>query len=414
MTTTDSGLPAAGARPDAQTLREWEDAYGSSNYKPLPVVLSHGKGARLFDIEGRAYIDMLSAYSAVSHGHGHPRILRALAAQAERLCMTSRAFRNDQLGPFLKELCELTGMARALPMNTGAEAVETAIKIARKWAYAIKNVPNDTAEIVAFTDNFHGRTTTIVGMSTSAKSRDHFGPFTPGFRVLPYGDIDAVRAAVGERTAMVLVEPIQGEAGVRIPPDGFLRELRAICDKTRTLLVFDEIQTGLGRCGRMFCHEYEDVRPDAMCLGKALGGGVLPISAVVSTEEVLGLFKPGEHGSTFGGNPLACACAREAMRVLVEEDLPGRAARLGERLIAGLRKVATPRVVDVRGRGLLTAIELAPGEPGARTICERLMNEGVLAKETRDTTIRFAPPLVITEEELDDAIGRIGKVLAEA
>ncbi|MCZ7586872.1 MAG: ornithine--oxo-acid transaminase [Deltaproteobacteria bacterium] len=398
--------------PDAKTLMEIADAYGSNNYRPLPVVIARGEGVFLYDVDDRRYMDMLSAYSAVSHGHSHPRMVRALSEQAARLCVTSRAFHSDQIGPFMKELCELTGMEKVLPMNTGAEAVETAVKAARKWGYVKKNIPAGQAEIIAFEGNFHGRTTTIVSFSSEELYKKYFAPFTPGFKIIPYGDAGALRDAVTDNTCAVLVEAIQGEAGVRVPPDGFLRDVRRLCDERNLLLMLDEIQTGLGRTGKMFCYEHDGIRPDVLILGKALGGGVLPISAAVSSAEVLGVFVPGEHGSTFGGNPLACACAREALRILVEDDLPGRAARLGGRLRSGLEAIKNDQIIDVRGKGLLLAVEFGPGERTARQYCEGLMAEGILAKETHGTTVRFAPPLVITEEQVDWALERITKVFA--
>lgn len=397
---------------NAAQLMEMADTYGSSNYKPLPVVISKAERVWMWDVDGNRYMDMLSAYSAVSTGHCHPRVIRALTEQASRLCVTSRAFHSDQLGPFMKELCELTGMTKVLPMNTGAEAVETAIKAARKWGYVKKGVPMNEAHILVCAGNFHGRTTTVVSFSSDELYKKYFGPFTPGFTIVPYGDADAMAAAVTDKTCAILVEPIQGEAGVKVPPEGYLRALRKLCDERNVLLMLDEIQTGLGRCGKMFCHEWEGIRPDVLILGKTLGGGVLPISACVTNDEVLGLFVPGEHGSTFGGNPLACACAREAMRILVEEDLPGRARTLGARLKVGLEAIKNPQIIDIRGRGLLLALEFGPGEKTARQYCEELKGEGILAKETHVTSIRFAPPLVITEEEIDWALERITKVLS--
>jgi ornithine--oxo-acid transaminase len=374
------------------------DQYSAHNYQPLPVVIAEAKGVWMTDVEGRRYLDCLSAYSAVSHGHGHPRVLRAFHEQAEKLVVTSRAFHNDQLGPWCKELAELCGMEMVLPMNTGAEAVETAIKAARKWGYRVKQVPKYRAKIIVCAGNFHGRTVTAVSCSTDDLYREDFGPFTPGFEIIPFGDIQALEHAIDEDTVAFLVEPIQGEAGVRVPPAGYLAAARELCDRHHVLLVLDEIQTGLGRT-------------DLLCLGKALGGGCIPISAVVGAKEVLGLFRPGEHGSTFGGMPLSCAVSREALRVLVDEDLAGRAARLGARLRQGLAAIRCDQIKEVRGQGLLLAIEFKPGPRTARGVCEALQVEGILCKETHATTVRFAPPLVITEPEIDLIIAATKKVL---
>ena len=399
---------------NSQTLMELAETYGSLNYKPLPVVIDRAEGVWMWDVEGRKYMDMLSAYSAVSTGHCHPRLVKVLQEQAAKLCVTSRAFHNAEIGPFMKELCDLTGMQRVLPMNTGAEAVETAIKAARKWGYVKKNIPLGEAEILVCAGNFHGRTTTIVSFSSDDLYKKYFAPFTPGFRIVPYGDADAMAAAVTERTCAILVEPVQGEAGVIVPPDGYLKALRKLCDDRKLLLMLDEIQTGWGRCGKLFCYQWEGIRPDVLILGKTLGGGILPISACVTDDEVLGLFVPGEHGSTFGGNPLACACAREAMRVIVEEDLPGRSERNGAKLKAALLAIDNPQIKDVRGKGLLLAVEFSDGPKSARQYCQDLMAEGILAKETHVTSVRFAPPLVITDEELDWAIAKITKVFSAA
>lgn len=395
---------------ETNRLIDLADTYGAHNYHPLPVVLVRGEATEVWDAEGRRYLDFLSCYSAVSHGHRHPRLIAALETQAQRLTLISRAFHNDQLGPFLQELCEYTGAEMALPMNTGAEAVETALKAARKWAYRVKGVPAGQAEIIACAGNFHGRTITIVSFSSEQLYRDDFGPFTPGFTIIPYGDAGALEAAITPRTAAFLVEPIQGEAGVVVPPDGYLTAVREITARHRVVLVTDEVQTGLGRTGRPFCFQHEDIQPDLVILGKALGGGVYPVSAVVGKEEVLGLFKPGEHGSTFGGNPLASAVGREALRVLSDECLAQRADELGGMLMERLRSVDSPYVREVRGRGLLVGLALHPEAGGARRFCEALMEEGLLCKETHEDVIRFAPPLVVSAEQLDWAVERAASV----
>jgi ornithine--oxo-acid transaminase len=387
------------------------ERYGAHNYHPLEVVVARGQGAWVWDVEGKRYLDMLSAYSAVNQGHCHGRMLDTLRDQASRVTLTSRAFHNDQMGPWLREVTTLCGMERALPMNTGAEAVETAVKAARKWGYVVKKVPADAAEILVCSDNFHGRTTTIVGFSTEQKYKENFGPFTPGFRVVPYGDAAALEKAIGPHTVGFLFEPIQGEAGVIVPPAGWLAQVRSLCTKHRVLMIDDEIQTGLGRTGKLFAHEYEDAKPDLLILGKALGGGFYPISAVVGTDEVLGLFQPGDHGSTFGGNPLACALSRTAMDILVDEKLPQRSFRLGEMFRAGLRTLPQTVVTEVRGKGLLNAVEIAKGAGPARRFCVELQRRGILAKETRSTTIRFAPPLVIEEDALGWALEQIKEVI---
>jgi ornithine--oxo-acid transaminase len=388
-----------------------EDRYNAHNYKPLDVVLARGEGIWVWDVEGNRYLDFLSAYSAVNQGHAHPRILKAMVEQAARLPLTSRAFRNDQLPLLAKELCELTGYEMMLPMNSGAEAVETAIKAARKWGYEAKGVPTDRAEIVTCAGNFHGRTITIVGFSTEEQYKDGFGPFTPGFITVPYGDADALQAAITPNTVAFLVEPIQGEGGVILPPDGYLKRVREICDRHNILLVTDEIQTGLGRTGRLFASDWEDVRADVVTVGKALSGGFYPVSAVLADRRVLGLFGPGDHGSTFGGNPLAAAIAREAVRVLVEEGLIENACLQGEYLMGRLARVESDHVAEVRGRGLLVGVELEPEAGGARRFAEALKAEGLLCKETHQNVIRFAPPLVVTREDLDWALERIEKVL---
>ncbi|MFC1889828.1 ornithine--oxo-acid transaminase [Thermodesulfobacteriota bacterium] len=394
-----------------ESIIEVTEAYGAPNYKPLPVVISRAEGVWVWDPEGRKYLDMLSAYSAVNQGHRHPRIIEALKAQADRVTLTSRAFHNDQLGPFYEELLAMCGQEMALPMNTGAEAVETAIKAARKWAYQVKGVPADRAKIIVCAGNFHGRTTTIVSFSSDEQYREGFGPLTPGFEIIPFGDAGALERAVDDDTAAFLVEPIQGEAGVIIPPEGYLKEAREICTKNRVLLVLDEIQTGFARTGRLFAYEHEGIVPDMLILGKALSGGVLPASAVASSREVLGVFRPGDHGSTFGGNPLACAVARAALAVIRDEGLVARSEDLGGRFRAGLEDMKSPLAVEIRGRGLFNAIELKPGAKSARACCEELMDEGLLCKETHENIIRFAPPLVITEEEIDWALERIARVL---
>jgi len=394
-----------------QEYIDLEDRYNAHNYKPLDVVLTRGQGCWVWDVEGKRYLDFLSAYSAVNQGHAHPRILKAMVEQAARLPLTSRAFRNDQLPLFAKELCALTGFGMMLPMNTGAEAVETALKLARKWGYQVKGVPEGKAQIITCAGNFHGRTITIVGFSTEPDYRNGFGPFTPGFLSVPFGDADALERAITPETVAFLVEPIQGEGGVVVPPEGYLRRVRHICDRQRVLFVADEIQTGLGRTGRLFACDWEGVRPDVTLVGKALSGGFYPISAVLADPPVLGLFGPGEHGSTFGGNPLAAAVGREAMRVLVDEGLIENSRQQGEYLQGRLARIESPDIVEVRGRGLLVGVELKPGAGGARRVVEALKEEGVLCKETREHVIRFAPPLVITRQQLDWALERIERVL---
>jgi ornithine--oxo-acid transaminase len=391
-----------------------EEEYGAHNYKPLDVVLSRGQGVWVWDVEGNKYMDCLAAYSAVNQGHCHPRIMKALSEQAGRLTLTSRAFRNDQLGLFYKELCELTRSHKVLPMNSGAEAVETVIKAVRKWGYQVKGVADNEAEIIVCRNNFHGRTITIVGFSTDEGSRKGFGPFTPGFEVIPFGDLKALEAAITPKTVGFLVEPIQGEAGVIIPPEGYLRGAKEICEKNNVVLILDEIQTGLGRTGKLLAEEHEGIEADLTLIGKALSGGYYPISAVLSNKEVLGVLRPGEHGSTFGGNPLACAVARAAMKVLVEENLIENAEKLGAYFLEGLKTIDNPQIREVRGRGLMIGVELFPEAGGARLYCKRLMAEGLLCKETHEHTIRFAPPLVITREEVDWALERIRKVLGRA
>ncbi len=391
-----------------------DEQYNAHNYKPLDVVIHRAEGVWVWDVEGKKYLDFLSAYSAVNQGHCHPRIVKAMREQMERVALTSRAFRNDQLPLFARELCELTGYEMMLPMNTGAEAVETALKASRKWGYKVKGIPEGQAEIIVCEGNFHGRTTTIVGFSSEAQYRDGFGPFTPGFVEIPYGDAETLERAITPNTAAFLFEPIQGEGGVLVPPDGFLQKARQICTRHNVLMVADEIQTGLGRTGRMLACEHENVRPDVVILGKALSGGMYPVSAVLASRGVLGVFNPGDHGSTFGGNPLGSAIAREALRVIVEEDLPRRAAELGDYVISRLREINSPYVDHYRGRGLLIGIVLKPEAGGARRFCEALQARGILAKETHEVVIRLAPPLVITREELDWALQQVAEVLTES
>ncbi len=388
-----------------------EDRYGAHNYHPLDVVIARAEGVWVWDVEGRRYMDCLAAYSAVNQGHCHPLIVKAMNEQACKVALTSRAFRNDQLGLFCKELTELAGFARVLPMNTGAEAVETAIKAARKWAYTVKGVPAGAAEIITFSGNFHGRTTTIVSFSSDEQYRAGFGPYTPGFRILPYGDLAAVEEAVNPYTAAVLVEPIQGESGIVVPPAGYLQKLRELTTRNNVLLMVDEIQSGLGRTGRLFAYEHEGIRPDVVIVGKALSGGMYPVSAILADDEVMGVFNPGDHGSTYGGNPLAAAIARAALTVLSDEGLVERSAELGEYMMTRLTEISSPHVKEVRGRGLWIGIELKPAAGGARRFCEALQHEGLLCKETHDHVIRIAPPLVITREEIDWAVERIAKVL---
>lgn len=387
------------------------EQFGANNYHPLPVVLTKGDGIWVWDHDGNRYLDMLSAYSALSHGHRHPRVIAALKAQADRLTLTSRAFHNDLLGELYERISKLTGLPKVLPMNTGAEAVETAIKAARKWGYLVKGVTEPQAEIIACANNFHGRTITIISCSTEDDYRQGFGPFTPGFSIVPYGDIDALKAAITPRTVAFLVEPIQGEAGIRVPPEGYLRHASELCKKERILLVADEVQTGFGRTGKLFCCEHERVLPDVMVLGKALGGGVLPVSAIAATDEVMQVFKPGQHGSTFGGNPLAAAVGIAALDALVDEDLAKQAHVQGEYFMNKLRNLGSPYVQEIRGKGLLIGVDLKPSAGGARRFCEALMQEGILAKETHESVIRFAPPLIIKRDEIDWAYERIAKVL---
>jgi ornithine--oxo-acid transaminase len=388
-----------------------EARYGATNYKPLDVVLQRGEGVWVWDVEGRRYLDCLSAYSAVNQGHCHPRILAAMIEQARKLTLTSRAFRNDQLPLFYEEICAATHTTKVLPMNSGAEAVESALKLARKWGYEVKSVPEDQAEILVCSDNFHGRTVAIVGFSSDPVARRNFGPYPAGFRIIPYGDAAAFAAAITPHTVAILVEPIQGEAGVIIPPDGYLRAVREICTRERVIMILDEIQTGLGRTGKMLAEAHERVEADMTLVGKALSGGFYPVSAVLSNLEVMEVLKPGEHGSTFGGNPLACAVARMALRVLTEEGMIENAAAMGARLRDGLREIASPLVREVRGRGLMLAVELHAAAGGARETVLRLQQLGLLCKETHDHTIRIAPPLVITAGEVDWAVEQFATAL---
>jgi ornithine--oxo-acid transaminase len=397
-----------------QAFLQEVDRYSAHNYHPLPVILDRGEGVWVWDVEGNRYLDMLSAYSALNQGHRHPAILRAAIHQMERLTLTSRAFHNDQMGPFLRELCEVTGFERALPMNTGAEAVETAIKMVRKWGYEVKGVPDGEAEIIVCDNNFHGRTTTIVGFSSEAQYRDGFGPFTPGFTLIPYGDYDALEKAVTPNTVGFLVEPLQGEGGVVVPPEGYLRKARELCTARGVAFMADEIKTGLGRTGRMFCCDWEDVRPDVLIVGKALGGGVYPVSAAIADSEYMDVFCPGDHGSTFGGNPLGAAVARASLQVILDEDLVEHSDRLGAWFMDRLRDIDSPHVEQVRGRGLMIGVVIKESSGTARPYCEALQGRGILAKETHGQVIRFAPPLVIDQETLEVALEDIREVLLES
>ncbi|OQX87672.1 ornithine--oxo-acid transaminase [candidate division KSB1 bacterium 4484_87] len=390
---------------------ETEDKYGAHNYKPLDVVITRGKGVWLEDVDGNKYMDFLAAYSAVNQGHCHPRLVEVMKEQAEKLTLTSRAFRNDQWPLLAKELCELTGYDMVLPMNSGAEAVETALKAVRKWGYQVKGVEKDKAEIIACDGNFHGRTITIVTFSPEEQYKDGFGPLTPGFKLIPYGDADALEKAITPNTVAFLVEPIQGEGGVVVPPEGYLRKAKEICEKNNVLFVADEIQSGLGRTGKLFACDHEGVKPDVITIGKALSGGFYPVSAMLANKEVMSVFAPGDHGSTYGGNPLGSAIAREALKIIVEEKLPERAAELGEYVMSRLNKIKSPHVDFYRGKGLWIGIVLKDEAGGARRFCEALMKKGVLAKETHWNIIRLAPPLVISKEEIDWALERIEEVL---
>ncbi len=392
---------------------ELENRFGAHNYKPLPLVLSRAKGCHVWDTDGNRYLDMMSAYSAVSHGHAHPRILKVVQKQAAQLSVVSRAFYSDNLGAFLQKACEVTGMERALPMNSGAEAVETSLKAARKWAYQVKGVAPDKAEIISCHGNFHGRTLAVLTMSTEEQYRADYGPFLPGFRNIEFGDADALRSAIRPNTAAFIVEPIQGEGGIIIPPDGYLAECAEICRQQNILLIFDEIQTGLGRTGQLLACDHDDVRPDGLILGKALGGGLYPISLFLSRSEIMDCFKPGDHGSTFGGNALAAAIGLEALTVIEEEELVENSRRMGEHFINGLRGINSSLISDIRGKGLFIGVEIDPAKATARSVCEQLMKHGVLSKETHETVVRFAPPLIISKEDIDQALDAIETTLSE-
>lgn len=396
---------------NTQDYIQLEERYGAHNYHPLDVVLNRGEGVWVWDVDGKKYLDCLSAYSALNQGHVHPRILAAMQEQAQKITLTSRAFRNDQLPLFYQEISELTGYEMCLPMNSGAEAVETAIKLARKWGYVIKGIPRHKAEIIVAENNFHGRTTTIISFSSEPLYKDDFGPFTPGFVPVPYGNAEALQSAITVNTAAVMIEPIQGEAGVIIPPAGYLKRIREICQQNNVLLIADEIQTGLGRTGKLFACNHEDVRADMVIIGKALSGGFYPVSAVLADQAILGLFKPGEHGSTFGGNPLAAAIARAALKVLVDERLVENSATMGEYFIEQLAEIPSRHIREVRGKGLLIGVELKPEARGARRFCEALQQGGILAKETHEHVIRFAPPLIISKETIDWALPIIREIL---
>lgn len=395
----------------AETCMLLEREYGATNYKPLDVILSRGKGIWVWDVDGKKYMDCLSAYSAVNQGHCHPKIVKAMIKQAKKLALTSRAFRNEQLGFFYKELCELTDSHTVLPMNSGAEAVETAIKAVRKWGYKVKGVPEGKAEIIVCENNFHGRTITLVSFSTEKQYQDGYGPFTPGFKIVPFGNADAIENAITSNTVAVLVEPIQGEGGVIIPPNDYLHKTRGICDKHRIVLITDEIQTGLGRTGKLLAEEHFHVKADVTLIGKALSGGMYPVSAVLSNKEILGVFQPGDHGSTFGGNPLACAVARTALKVLIEEGMIENAAIQGKYFIEQLKSIKSSKIKEIRGKGLLIGAELHKELGGARKFCEALKDEGLLCKETHEHVIRFAPPLIIQKKEIDWAIEKIDGIL---
>ncbi|MES0447297.1 MAG: ornithine--oxo-acid transaminase [Desulfobacterales bacterium] len=397
---------------DTKYYIDLENKLGAHNYQPLDVVLRRGEGIWVWDVEDNKYMDFLSAYSAINQGHSHPKIMQAMMEQLQRLSLTSRAFRNDQLGLFYKEICDLTNTHKVLPMNSGAEAVETVIKAVRKWGYKIKGVPQDQAEIIVCENNFHGRTISIIGFSTDERSRDGFGPFTPGFKIIPFGDAGALENAITPNTVAFLVEPIQGEAGVIIPRQGYLKEVKSICEANNVVAIFDEIQTGLGRTGKLFAEEHDGIEADVTLIGKALSGGFYPISAVLSNTEVLGVFMPGEHGSTFGGNPLACAVARMAVKVIIEEKMIENAASVGSYFLSQLKTLKSPHIKEIRGKGLLIGIELVPEAGGGRRFCENLMKSGLLCKETHENVIRFAPPLIITKEDIDWAMEIIEPVLA--
>ena len=412
MTTMTATRPSpALSSAEVASPADLERRYGAANYHPLPVTLARGAGVWLFDTEGRRHLDMMSAYSAVSFGHGHPTLVRALVEQAERLAVTSRAFHTDRLGPFLRAVCETTGMAKALPMNTGAEAVETAVKAARKWGYKVKGIAEGQAEIIVAAGNFAGRTTTIVGFSSEPQYRDGFGPFAPGFVSVPFGDAEALEAAITRNTAAFLVEPVQGEAGIIVPPVGYLKRAREICTRHRVLLICDEVQTGLGRTGALLACDHEGIRPDGLVLGKALGGGLVAVSAFLANDEVMSVFRPGDHGSTFGGNPLGAAVGTAALDVLVRERLSERARVRGDELLAKLRAIDDPAIGEVRGKGLLIGVEIDPRAASARDVCEGLLARGILSKDTHGTVVRFAPPLVVESSHIDLAVEALADTL---
>lgn len=396
----------------SEVLLNLAKQYSAHNYHPLPVVLSKGEGVWVWDVEGKKYMDMLSSYSALNQGHLHPHVIEAAKRQLGRLTLTSRAFHNDRFSAFCEMICKTCDQESVLLMNTGAEAVETSLKAARKWGYQVKGVPEDKAEIVVCENNFHGRTTTIVGFSSEDQYREGFGPFTPGFKMIPYSDVEALKAAITPNTVGMLLEPIQGEAGIIVPHEGYLREVAGVLRANNVLLMLDEIQTGLGRTGKLFCYEYEDAKPDILIVGKALGGGVFPVSGILARKEIMDVFTPGDHGSTFGGNPLACAVGTAGLEVILEEDLPGRASELGREFMEELARIESPHVKEIRGKGLLVGVEIKESAGTARPYCEELLELGILAKETHHQVIRFAPPLIITRDELDWALERIRQVLA--
>jgi len=396
---------------DTQHFINLENRYGAQNYKPLDVVLNRGEGIWVWDVEGKKYLDFLSSYSAVNQGHCHPKIMRALIEQAQKLCLTSRAFRNDKLGLFYEDICNLTNSHMVLPMNSGAEAVETVIKAVRKWGYSLNGVPENQAEIIVCENNFHGRTIAIIGFSSERQYREGFGPFPSGFKIIPFGEARALEEAITPNTVAFLVEPIQGEAGVIVPPPGYLREIKSICKQNDVVLILDEIQTGLGRTGKLLAEEHDDIEADVTLIGKSLSGGFYPISAILSNTEVLGVFMPGDHGSTFGGNPLACAVARTAIKVLIEEKMIENASKLGDYFLTQLRGIKSPYIKEVRGKGLMIGVELVPEAGGARGFCEQLMAQGLLCKDTHENVIRFMPPLIISKEEIDWALKKIEPIL---